>query len=364
MPKITVWALCSEAQFLISGDVTATGDNYAADIEAYAFIEGTADVKVEGSVESSGCGILITAGKTESEGDILIGTVTVEVGGDVKTTSEDMAALLINVLDLTPDDSEGNTDIDVIVGGELSAKGTAIQIGENVAEDDLTLTVWKVSLDEDGDAVKQFVENEETYEYELQATDTSKAVQENILYIIKLEQPNAGATLSATDDKGAVLEKSGDYDVAKENDTVLLKVDLSDGYSLLGAYNGDGEKVALLTDSNGNYYVIVPRGGGVYLSVSLSAPTVKSASYDFSGASRAVVTFDLDGGELDGAVDGVYTVNTWTGNYIHLPEEPEKEGYEFDGWTLDENVYRAGQSFTVKADSITFKALWKETTAA
>ena len=154
------------------------------------------------------------------------------------------------------------------------------------------------------------------------------------------------------------------YIVAKDNDTVLLKVDLSDGYSLLGAYNGDGEKVALLTDSNGNYYVIVPRGGGVYLSVSLSAPTVKSASYDFSGASRAVVTFDLDGGILDGAVDGVYTVNTWTGNYIHLPEEPEKEGYEFDGWTLDENVYRAGQSFTVKADSITFKALWKETTAA
>ena len=72
----------------------------------------------------------------------------------------------------------------------------------------------------------------------------------------KLED-NSDASLSAVE-------------TAHEGEKVILKVDVDDGYELNGAFNGQGEKVALQKDENGDWYVIVPKGGGVYLSVTVS----------------------------------------------------------------------------------------------
>ncbi len=44
---------------------------------------------------------------------------------------------------------------------------------------------------------------------------------------------------------------------------------VEDGYHLTAAYNGTEKLEVLGQDENGNYYIVVPRGGGVYLSVVL-----------------------------------------------------------------------------------------------
>lgn len=55
---------------------------------------------------------------------------------------------------------------------------------------------------------------------------------------------------------------------------------------MTGAYNGQGEKVDLLKDANGNYYVEVPKGGAVYLSAKLEAIPAPS---DDAGDGTAVM---------------------------------------------------------------------------
>ena len=55
--------------------------------------------------------------------------------------------------------------------------------------------------------------------------------------------------------------------MAHESDTVTLKVEVPSGYELTGAFNGTDTKVVLLKNEEGDYYLVVPRGGGVMLSV-------------------------------------------------------------------------------------------------
>jgi hypothetical protein len=68
----------------------------------------------------------------------------------------------------------------------------------------------------------------------------------------------------------------------------------------------------------------------------------------------AVLTFDLNGGELDGET-GIVTRSIPLGTVITLPE-PTRNGYEFDYW--QGSKYMAGEEYTVSEDH-TFKAVWK-----
>ena len=141
--------------------------------------------------------------------------------------------------------------------------------------DALKLTVWKVELDKDGhavtpetvvrDQVPAAVTDEEIAERNADYAAVAEKAEQNILYIIKLEQPKAGGTLSLSG-----TTKSGDFDVAKEGESVYLLVTVAEGYQLDGAYNGDGTRVELRRDDDGNYFLVVPRGGGVYLTADLS----------------------------------------------------------------------------------------------
>ena len=53
------------------------------------------------------------------------------------------------------------------------------------------------------------------------------------------------------------------------NDVVTLKITVQEGYEIVGAYNGTDSSVSLQMGSDGNYYLTVPNGGGVNLSVTL-----------------------------------------------------------------------------------------------
>ena len=170
----------------------------------------------------------------------------------------------------------GKTDI--LIEKELKAKdvGVLLQKGwyisvddgateEGATEDNLNLTVWKADLNARGNVAERISPVGDLEPSEpTAATDFEKT----IMYIIKLEQPGEGGTLSATDGNGDTLTKSFGFDVAHQGDKVLLKVDVQEGYELIAAYNGK-LKVPLLKDENSNYYIVVPKGGGVYLSVEL-----------------------------------------------------------------------------------------------
>ncbi len=182
-----------------------------------------------------------------------------------------------------------NTDVNVLVENEIKAKKVGVAINRTWFADDESetepkLTVWKINLNDKGNVVEwgnsDFDNVSEGEEGERYKAKTIANFEKHIMYIIKVEQPSEGGTIKAVDKDGNALPKSFDFDVAHEGDKVILKANLADGYKLVAAYNGDGEKVPLLKDENGNYYIIVPKGGGVYLSVELEETTKHNQSHN------------------------------------------------------------------------------------
>ena len=265
----------SKTSVTVGGDVTAEGKD-ATGVNAYAADGGEASVTVEGNVsaklEESGFGAA-AVWASAYEG----GSADVHVVGDV-----DGGIALSTYGD--------SCEIKVTVEGTVSGEDAAVMVypGNNNS-DEVTLLLWKAELNENGNVVEAYQYPVEAVPEEMReevekaneenAADAAK-VEDNILYIIKLEQLSEGGELSVSG-----TEKVDGFDVAKEGDNVILKIAIADGYKLNGAYNGLGEKVALLQDSNGDYYVIVPKGGGVYLSADVS----KIASPQYIPATKKLI---------------------------------------------------------------------------
>lgn len=234
-----------------SDDVS--GENTGIYVGSYAGAE--TDITVNGNV-TGGTGSAICANNEKSDTDITVkGDVTSKEGFGITGTTID---------------GELNITVDGTVSG---GKG-----GVYTADDGsgFTLTVWKIEPDEQG-ALAFGMNDDEAYV-------ENKAFEQTIQYIIRLDQPTAGATLSVTDKNGNALSKivssENTYEYAYEGDTVLLKVDLAEGYDLLGAYNNDGKATELLKDADGNYYIVVPKGGGVSLSVEVKKAEPKKPDED------------------------------------------------------------------------------------
>ena len=149
----------------------------------------------------------------------------------------------------------------LIVDGTLSGESSAILVSEETIADNLTLTVWEVKPDKDGNLVER--QGEWDPDAQEMKREADEELTKKIQYIIRVEQPVAGSI--STEGTYAF----DNYDVAHEGDTVVLKVNIPDNYRLIDAFNGTDTKVQLLKDANGNYYLVVPRGGAVYLSVTL-----------------------------------------------------------------------------------------------
>ena len=145
--------------------------------------------------------------------------------------------------------------------GTLSGKTQSVLVSEETVSDDLTLTVWEIKANEDGNLVERITEFDE--DGEVAATEADKTIEKKIQYIIRIEPTQTGIITT----KGTTQYEG--YNVAHEGDTVTLKVNVPEGYSLKNAFNGTDTKVQLLQDENGEYYLVVPRGGAVMLSVEL-----------------------------------------------------------------------------------------------
>ena len=416
-PGVEAWASGedADASLTVNGDLTS-GWWYGAGIDAAD--SGTAELTIGGDVTvTDGDGLQLTTGSG--------GAITVAVDGDVTAsgTVQDYSfdrnnSPAAGIWASVSDDME-ESSIDVLVTGTITGEDYGVVLdntqGYETDSSNFTLTVWQIVPNDDGAVAATYTDNIDQLPDGVGDIEYSYAEDEDfektIKYIIKVEQPSEGGTVSATDADGNALETSHDYDVAYEGDTVLLKVNLEDGYRILAAYNGEGQETELLMDSDGNYYVVVPKGGGVYLSVELSneynvsfvdddgtelqsglveygnTPSYTGATpakastaqydYTFAGWTPEIdavtgeitytatysqtlrsydLTFDLGGGTLNGQT-GTITMNFEYGSTINLPSAPTREGFTFLYWAGSQ--YDAGAEYTVEG-AHAFTAVWQE----
>ena len=265
----------------VGGSVNSTGDGISVMSVNFSKDKAETTINVDGGVESDKVALAITAvALSESDGN----NVTVRIGEDLTANDSEAIRVLLNV---KKEDSDnvfvGNAT--VIVEGTISSgdENAVITTDTRFQNDEvesnletLDLTVWKINI-KDGQKLAVDTKKVEDVEFEKQ-----------INYIIKIE-PNKNADFSAVKKDGSVLDtvdadingKSYSYNVANENDEVYLKINsLAKGYKLKGAYNGEGEKAEIDQDTDGNYYIKVPRGGGVYLSVEVEPDASDKESSD------------------------------------------------------------------------------------
>ena len=161
-----------------------------------------------------------------------------------------------------------DTDVNILVEKEIQAKNAGVLVNRSrfAQEDSNTepkLTVWKIQINERGN-VAETGGNPET------DVNVANNFEKHIMYITKVEQPGEGGILKAVDKDGNDLLTSYDFPIAHEGEKVILKADLKPGWEIKAAYNGRGaDKQKLSQDENDNYYLYVPKGGGIYLSADL-----------------------------------------------------------------------------------------------
>ncbi|MBO5564020.1 MAG: hypothetical protein J5935_00180 [Lachnospiraceae bacterium] len=260
------WGIDVEAEdssnlMIKAGDIASREDG----IQVWAADDAFVSVTAGNVTTQEDHGIQVWAGG-DAFVSVTAGNVTTQDEHGINVETAQNAVVHVNVNDVTGAEYGINMDageestMDILVTGSLTGQDAAINAYDTETFSHVDLTVWKIETTEAGD-IPVLVGGS--------ADESAEAFKEKINYIIYLEQPTKGATLSATDENGNSLAQRHDHSVAAEGDTVLLKVDLQKGFRLLSAYNGKGEKTDLVKDSAGNYYVVVPRGGGIYLSVEL-----------------------------------------------------------------------------------------------
>ena len=275
---------------------------------------------------------------------------------------------------------EGAGDFDILITGTLESGKTPVLIDESVSGD-VSITVWKIegSAKADGDSEEHLV-LEKDASGKTAATDKAKNLEKAINYIIRIEPSQDN--LIALDGTGT----SHGYDVAYEGDTVTMKVTVPDGYTLTGAYTKDGEKTPLSRNANGDYFVQVPRGGGVFLGVELEKVRGEtdtdsdSESADYAPPALVVsvspvednteasdefryseIIFDFNGGTLNGD-PGPLVFRVELGKDFTLLDAPVKPGARFVRWASsvdDIDVSMPGEVFVV-TQGVLFVAVWEE----
>ena len=327
----------------VSAENTAGGSATAIQVEHMHVLpaatlrdESVVDVYVQGDVTSTGTGIYV---QTEEEGK---GSVHVLVDeGNVEADSTGIFLM-------------GNQTMDVLVDGTVHGGNSSVLVEGTVS--DMTLTVWEIKPDDEGHYAERV---DWLPEDPGPSTWEDEELCKEIQYIIRV-QPNDHATLTAegtTDYEG--------YQVAHEDDKVVLKIDIQPGYQLEGAFGNADQNIELKRDDEGNYYLVVPRGGGVLLGVKLSKilPAKK----------KLTVTFDPNGGVLRGSTEP-FTTSVEKDGTLTLPEAPENDGSVFLGWYCtpysaqdprwsapeagSDELKPAGAEVTV-TDTVFYTAVWQ-----
>ena len=282
----------------VIGDVSAAGSR---GIDAEAVGGGETCVSVGGTVDANYLGVKIVAGSlgnvsgtTPSTGTATVqvgnviskkwdkaveidsnkkgSTVTFQVDGDVKALDSGSTGMFVRSVGgktaivvngdvsgtqsgmvLYTDEIGSN---DVLVTGTISGKN-GVDISYDSIEKD-SLTVWKIDKASNG----QYVSSEWV---NVPSDDREIFAKKRISYIVKVTGDDIAAEAglrAARDAAGTELAMSHGYQVAKEGTKVYLIVD--PGYTIVSASNANDNQ-AVLQDADGNYYIVVQRGGGIDL---------------------------------------------------------------------------------------------------
>ncbi len=253
----------SRTDINVNGNITAdaTGIEVTAGRGGENHIEVTGDVtgyaKGSNNPEHDDGAIWATANNLDSRNDIF---VKGNVAGD-----------RIGVWMYVPFENTGNPENNVVIDGTLSANVAAVLVEDLSHSGRNNITVWKIETP--GYTAVKWEYNEQDEENPFYLVDDEET-EKNIQYIIRVNR-NDHATLTATDASGnplATVTGAGGsvLEYAHEGDTVLLWIDVADGYTLDAVYGDEGQKYELSRDANGNYYITVPRNGGVSFSVMVS----------------------------------------------------------------------------------------------
>ncbi len=164
------------------------------------------------------------------------------------------------------------------------------------------------------------------------------ALEKLINYIVKNEQPEAGGSFKIVDEDGNELSESFGYPVAHVGEKIYIKTNLDEGYEIVAAYNETGDGKTELSKDGDQYFLIVPSGGGVDISIKLA-----KKAYD-------VKFINEDGTELQSSMVDYGTLPVYNG------ENPTGSAdvvctAEFSGW--DKEIV------TVKGNVI-YKATYKK----
>ena len=299
-----------------------------------------------------------------------------EDSDDVKDDSRENAASKDAGLVL-----KGEGEFDILITGTLKSDGTPILIDKEVNPNDVSITVWKIEKssgsenDKEGHIVKEGIRGEDST-----VTDKSNKVEAEIKYIIRIE-PSQESIICLSG-----VGESHDLPVANEGESVTLKIAVPDGYKLIGAYNGIGKKALLRKDEHGDYYVTVPRGGGVFLSVELEKDSDDDDDDDadeddsdrkFEKVCKYLnencdqkqsedcecsrIIYDLNGGTLEGD-RGPVIIEAESGKEYTLLNAPVKKGARFVRWASScktIHVSNPGESFRF-THCVKFVAVWDE----
>ena len=194
---------------------------------------------------------------------------------------------------------------EIIVDGTVAGKESAVLIGEETdIGDNVKLTVWQMTPNKKDGALVHTMGEDGNLSEDL-------AAEKEIQYIIRVnaEQKDIISAAGTTEYEG--------FQVAKEGETVTLKLDIPYGYEISEAYGDVGQQVKLLKDANGNYYLVVPRGGAVELSVKLKEKVAPVPDFPAEHQSINDLRFDVqtnDNYRKTNAIDDKATYGT-------LPED-------------------------------------------
>jgi hypothetical protein len=241
---------------------TAADSNITATSEAAYF--GAEAVKLDnggGDISAEIVGNVTASGDNINKGVVVQSTFSSVAGNTDLTVTGDVSADI--GVELTIDEVQ---TANITVDGTIEGETAGILLREDTKlSDDITMTVWEVKPDSDGAVVAR-----EEWKDEEKVRAEDKEAEKLIQYIIKVE--DASKDYIATSGTKAFTAGNGNvYQVAHEGDKVLVKLNIPEGKELVDAFWDAAKSQAgrLLKDAEGNYYVEVPRVGGVLLSVTL-----------------------------------------------------------------------------------------------
>lgn len=200
------------------------------------------------------------------------GTFKAQVKGDVESNGAGIYT-----------DNMGSASADIIIDGTVRSRNDNIPAvildADGANNGNVNVTAWKIEIGGDNPLFGKNVGAE------IQKSDNSQtAVARRISYIIRVTQPEINnvpanvLSLANADGTAWNTKKAWDngegvastmLDVARQDDRVYVKLNVPDGYQLVGVYADAAKTVALNMDDNG-YYLEVPRGGGINVNVALT----------------------------------------------------------------------------------------------